>query len=94
MHAVVVAERCELEAHVVSVAQDVISSTSVLVSTVGSLLRPSALREIGGGEHRQMSFILCDEGTRTSKFEFDVLVAAIAKFTALRLPNLKGIYHK
>ena len=80
MHAVVAAERCELEAHVVSVAQDVISSTSVLVSTVGSLLRPSALREIGGGENRQMSFILCDEGTRTSKFEFDMLVAAITKF--------------
>ena len=48
----------------------------MLVSTVGSLLRQSALREVGS-EADVLSFVLGDEGTRTTKFEFDMLLLAL-----------------
>ena len=76
MHSVVAEERCALEAHVSIVEQDIICSSRVLVSTVGSLLRQSALREVGS-EAGVLSFLLSDEGTRTTKFEFDMLVASL-----------------
>ena len=76
MHLVVAAERCALEAHVSIVEQIIICSTRVLVSTVGSLLRQSALREVGS-EAGVLSFALCDEATRTQKFEFDMLMASL-----------------
>ena len=40
------------------------------------MLRQSALREVGS-EAGVLSFVLCDEGTRTTKFEFDMLMASL-----------------
>ena len=76
MHRVVAAERCALEAHVSIVEHNIICSTRVLVSTVGSLLRQSARREVCS-EAGVLSFVLGDEGTRTLKFEFDMLMASL-----------------
>ena len=45
MHYVVAMERCAIERHVNDVRQKVVASTPVLVCTVGSLFRKSALRE-------------------------------------------------
>ena len=78
VHRVVAAERCAIEAYVSTVEQDIISSSHVLVSTIGSLLRESALREVGS-EVGVLTFVLCDEGTRTMKFEFDMLMASLGK---------------
>ena len=69
MHQVVVAERFALEARVPEVARNIICSTRVLVSTVGSLLRESALREVGNAAG-VFSFVLCGEATHTQKFFF------------------------
>ena len=48
MHKVVASDRHAVETYVSTVQKDIIASTRVLVSTVGSLLRKSALREVGG----------------------------------------------
>ena len=76
MHWVVAAERCALEEHVSVVKQEILSSTRVLVPTVGSLLRPCALREIDT-EAGAFSFVLVDEGTRIMKFDLDMLLASL-----------------
>ena len=47
MHQVVAYDRHELEGYVSTVEREIIASTRVLVSTVGSLLRNTALREVG-----------------------------------------------
>ena len=46
MHDVVAKERCAIEKHIATVRQAVIASTPVIVCTVGSLLRKSAMREL------------------------------------------------
>ena len=78
MHPVVAADRCTLEPRDSEVAQEIISSTRVLVSTVGSLLRESALREVRT-EAGAISFALCGEATHTMKFSVDMLLAALGK---------------
>ena len=45
MHDVVAKEPCAIDKHIATVWQAVIASTPVLVCTVGSLFRKSALRE-------------------------------------------------
>ena len=77
-HCVVAGERCALEAQVFIVEKSILHSTRVLVSTVGSLLRQSAMREIGS-DAGVLGFALCDEGTRTLKFEIDMLMVSLAK---------------
>ena len=68
MHQVVAEDRHELESYVSTVERDIIGSTRVLVSTVGSLLRKTALREVGC-KVDGFSILVLDEGTRTAKFE-------------------------
>ena len=76
MHQVVAEDRHELERYVSTVERDIIGSTRVLVSTVGSLLRQTALREVGCNADG-FSFLVLDEGTRTPKFELDFLMMAL-----------------
>ena len=62
--------------NVSTVEHDIIGSTRVLVSTVGSLLRKRALREVGC-EADVFSFLVVDEGTRTPKSELDFLMVTL-----------------
>ena len=78
MHKVVAYDRHELEGYVSTVEREIIASTRVLVSTVGSLLRNTALREVGC-KVDNFSVLILDEGTRTAKFELDFLLMTLGK---------------
>ena len=78
MHRVVAMERCALEKHVFIVEEHIMTSTHVLVSTVGSLLRKSALREVGA-EAGALGFAFGDEGTRALKFDMDMVLASYSR---------------
>ena len=77
MHDVVAKERCAIEKHIATVRQAVIASTPVIVCTVGSLLRKSAMRELSK-DAGKLAIIMLDESTRIMKFEFDMLIASIS----------------
>ena len=76
MHQIVAQERVTLEAKIVETKEEIKRSTPVVVSTVGSLLRPSAQNELCK-DAGVLTCILLDEATRTSKFEFDMLLVAL-----------------
>ena len=79
-HIHVALERCELEGAVRELQSTIPDRASVVVATVGSLLREASFREIGVAPERRLFLLAIDEATRTSKFEVDMLALSLRRW--------------
>ena len=78
MHDVAAEERYAIETHIAIVRKDVITSTRLLVCTIGSLFRPSAMRDVSS-DAGKLAILMANESTRIMKFEIDMLIASLQR---------------